>query len=147
MLKRKYVENWRNDVFNSPKCFNYRIYKSQHELENFFYNLSDKNIKAFVNYRMCNNCLPVETGRWIGLERNLRKCNLCNTDDIGDEFHYMFKCPFFSSERRKYLGFSNNTNAIVLDFQNIMSEQDTSQLTKLCIYVSIVMKQFRRPPG
>ena len=29
-------------------------------------------------------------------------CILCNLD-IGDEFHYLFKCPYFTEERVRYL--------------------------------------------
>ena len=33
---------------------------------------------------------PVETGRWLNIPRQNRKCNLRNTDSIGNEFHYLF---------------------------------------------------------
>ena len=38
--------------------------------------------------------LPVETGSWIKIDRNLRKCNLCNDNDVGDEFHFNYRCSF-----------------------------------------------------
>ena len=34
------------------------------------------------------------------LHRELRICHLCNTADLGDEFHYLLKCDYFN-ERRK----------------------------------------------
>ena len=67
--------------------------------------LSETHFKSLVNYRMCNNCLPIETGRWSGLDRSQRKCNLCNIDDIGDEFHYIFRCPYFAVIRKHTLDF------------------------------------------
>ena len=33
---------------------------------------------------------PIETGRWTGIERNLRLCERC--DVIGDEFHFIYEC-------------------------------------------------------
>ena len=36
--------------------------------------------------------LPIEIGRWNNIWGEERKCNLCNTNDLGDEFHYMFSC-------------------------------------------------------
>ena len=36
--------------------------------------------------------LPVETGRWDGIPVNEQKCKICTTDDIGDEYHYLFTC-------------------------------------------------------
>ena len=41
--------------------------------------------------------LPIECGRWQNLERENRKCNLCNSD-IGIIF---LKCPFFENEKKK----------------------------------------------
>ncbi len=36
--------------------------------------------------------------------RDLLKCKLCDMNEVGDEFHYMFKCSAFGTERTKYLG-------------------------------------------
>ena len=36
--------------------------------------------------------MPIETGRWIGLAREDRLCTLCNSNEIGTEFHYMYVC-------------------------------------------------------
>ena len=33
----------------------------------------------------------------------LRKCKLCQQKEIGDEFHYLFKCTFFNIYRKKYI--------------------------------------------
>ena len=46
---------------------------------------------------MCNNYLPVEKGRWYKQDRINRKCRLCNLNEIGDEFHYLFKCHFLQT--------------------------------------------------
>ena len=82
MLKTNYIATWKNDVYISPKCINYRIFKTQHELESYLCNLPEKYVNCLVNYRMCNNRLPMETGRWVGLERNQRVCNLNNNEII-----------------------------------------------------------------
>jgi len=104
MLRTNYIAIWKNDVYISPKCINYRIFKTQHELESYFCNLLEKYVNCLVNYRMCYNRLTIETGRWVGLERNQRVCNLCNNGDIGDECHYIFRCAYFSVKRKHYIG-------------------------------------------
>ena len=30
-------------------------------------------------------------------------CHLRNTEDIGDEFHYLLKCDYFNEKRKTYL--------------------------------------------
>ena len=36
------------------------------------------------------------------LPRHLRRCNLCSTQAVGDELHYVFDCPHFSDIRGQY---------------------------------------------
>ncbi len=33
--------------------------------------------------------LPIERGRYIGLERGMRLCEICDLEDLGDEYHYI----------------------------------------------------------
>ena len=40
--------------------------------------------------------LPVESGRYEKIPRVERLCLLCNTSEIGDEFHYLLKCTHSS---------------------------------------------------
>ena len=43
-----------------------------------------------------NHFLPVETGRWEGIDISDRTCALCeNVNEIADEYHYILMCPFF----------------------------------------------------
>ena len=51
--------------------------------------------KSFIDYRLCNNKLPIEIGRWANINRSLRKCNMSNSGTVGDEFHYVLECCFF----------------------------------------------------
>ena len=32
------------------------------------------------------------------IPRENRKCNLCNLEEIGDEFHYILNCPYLYQE-------------------------------------------------
>ena len=56
-----------------------------------------------IKYRTGNHRLPTETGRWGDTPLNERKCNVCNKNNIGDEYHYFFLCDFFKNERKLYL--------------------------------------------
>ena len=146
-LKDQYKQKWNNDVHESSKCSNYRIYKIEHKLEHFYLDLDVNLVSSLVNFRLCNNHLPIEKGRWLGLDRNARKCNLCNLNEIGDEFHYLLCCPYFANERKKYLPSVKRHNINVITFQNIMCENDTQKLTNLSTFVKRICKVFRTPPG
>ena len=40
--------------------------------------------------------------RWQDVARENRKCLLCNSGDIGDEFHYIFMCSVFNDDRKQF---------------------------------------------
>ena len=64
--------------------------QTEHCLETYFDVLSPHFVQTITNFRLCNNYLPVEKGSWLGISRNESICNLCNTNSIGDEFHYLY---------------------------------------------------------
>jgi hypothetical protein len=54
---------------------------------------------TLCRFRTTSHKLPIETGRWQNIARENRKCLLCNSDVIGDEFHYIFSCSKFDDNR------------------------------------------------
>ena len=60
-----------------------------------------------IRFRLGSHKLPIETGRWNRVNRNLRFCHFCNT--LGDEQHYIFSCPLI---QRDDLNLSNNISEI-----------------------------------
>ena len=38
---------------------------------------------------------------WNNIPRENKKCNFCNLEEIGDEFHYIIDCSYF--KQYKYL--------------------------------------------
>ena len=45
--------------------------------------------------------LLIEYGSFFKLDRAKNTCKLCKTGDLGDEFHYLFKCSYFNTQRKK----------------------------------------------
>lgn len=60
-------------------------------IEKCLLELNENDRKIMCKFRTANINLLIESGRWLGILRNERKCDLCKSD-IGDEFHYLFKC-------------------------------------------------------
>jgi hypothetical protein len=54
--------------------------------------LSDKDRITLCKFRTCNHRLPIEIGRWQNVDRSDRICPICQTEEIGDEFHYILQC-------------------------------------------------------
>ena len=75
---------------------------------------------------------PIETGRWQNVARENRKCLLCNSGDIGDEFHYILECTYFSEERKECIDENFCTDINTLKFKAVKNFSKQSKLKKLC---------------
>lgn len=82
-----------------PRCINYRIFKINFGLENYLLNLPKDLKVTLTKLRTCNHHLPIEKGRWHNIDRNLR-IYTCDCKTIGDEFHYVMECKYFSNDRK-----------------------------------------------
>ena len=71
-------------------------------MKKYLINVSKFYYSKIIKYRTGNHRLPVETGRWDDIPLNERKCKICTTDDIGDEYHYLYTCDFFKSDLKPY---------------------------------------------
>ena len=90
--------------------------------------------------RKCNHRFPCEHGRWQGLDINERKCTLCNCLEVGDEFHYLLACSFFSSERKRYIEKRYYSNPNILKYKELMYCTDERRLKNLCVFAKILIK-------
>ena len=63
--------------------------------------LTSSNRKVSVQFRLGSHSLPVEQGRFVrpSLPRHLRRWDLCHTQAVGDELHYVVYCPRFGAIR------------------------------------------------
>ena len=81
MVKLKLIENfkqvWRESVFNSAKCLNYRIFKTDLVFEQYFHLLPNDLAMAFCHFRCLNHKLPIELGRFWGVGRDDQNCEFC----------------------------------------------------------------------
>jgi hypothetical protein len=106
MIKQRlldtFIQGWFNTIHNSSMCINYRMFKTSFYPEHYLMKLPNNLIIRLARFRTTNNCLPVNTLRFVNIPRNERLCRKCE-QDIGDEFHYLFCCRFFESERKIYL--------------------------------------------
>merc|ERR1712121_514111 len=76
-----------------------------HGLQNYLYKMPADIWIPLIKIRTSNHKLPVELQSWKVLykPREKRYCSICNLGEVGDEFHYISKCPIFSEDRQKYI--------------------------------------------
>ena len=76
-LYDQFLQEWDDTVFNTSKCSVYRIYKSEHCLEQYFDILPTHLAFYLCKFRTTNHNLPIEKGRHFNIDRNQRFCHLC----------------------------------------------------------------------
>lgn len=142
ILIDQYIQKWHGKAGQSSKSLTYFCFKSEYILENYFVILPRKLYLKLFKLRTGNHKLPVETGRWDGLDISERKCSLCTLNDIGDEFHYVLKCPYFHTERQIYLKSYYTQRPNMLKFGELLKTNSESVLTKLSKFTHIILQAF-----
>ena len=103
-LKDQYTQNWRTSLNNSSKDRTYSIYKNELTFEKYLTDLRPYHAINLMKFRTGNHYFPLETGRWNNLDLPDRSCRFCFlTSEIADEFHYLFKCPYFDEPRKRHI--------------------------------------------
>jgi hypothetical protein len=88
-LTDQFKQNWHSTLQISPKSLSYSLIKLNFRFEKYLDVLNDKNRFTFCRFRTSNHRLPIEVGHWANVERHNRLCQLCQSREIGDEFHYV----------------------------------------------------------
>jgi len=134
-LEDCFYQNWNTLLEELPKLRLYKQYKLCYVPENYLLcNIPRRFRVDLAKFRVCSSKLEVETGRYLGVPLEDRKCKLCldsNFECIEDEFHVLIICPSYSSIREIYLG----NVATMYDFVNIMSNQEMEFQIRLAHFV------------
>ncbi len=93
-------------------------------------------------FRASNHRLPVVAGRYGGRPRSGRLCDLCNLEDLGDEYHYLMKCLFLHTHHVTFLKDEQIQLCNMLDMKHLMNSENIEELKNLSKCVSIIMKYF-----
>ncbi len=86
-------------------------------------------------------------GRLNNIERNERLCHLCETGNIGDEFHYLLECSFFRDTRKQFLDKYYCNHANIIKFSKLMNMKKRPKLRKLCQFIRFILNRNVCPPG
>ena len=109
--------------------------------------LDDKNAITLCRFRTVNHNLPIESERWRNayIPRENRKCNLCDSNDLGDEFHYLFKCSSLSLERTQLIKPYYRNRPNVIKFNQLMSSKHVPTLNNLCKFIRCIVRKIDSP--
>ena len=141
-LHDQFMQSWSALIDQASSGINYRIFKDKFEMNDYINFLPNKQVKILTAFRTRNHRLPVKLGRWTSTPLSERICFFCNSE-IGDEFHYIFKCPHFAESRKLYIRPFYTRHPNTLKFNLLMNGKNEALLKDLCKYLQIVMQAVR----
>lgn len=141
-LLDQFLQTWNGDLQVSSKGTHYALFKDNLEPENYLTKLHGANLLNMLKFRTCNHKFPIEKGRWDNVELSERKCELCQKNDIGDNYHYLLVCPFFTSQRKQYMDPYYFVRPNVIKYKQLLNITSDTKLRKLSIFMKHLMTPF-----
>ena len=80
--------------------------------------------------------IPLEERKYI-LSNSIARKN-----DIGDEFHYLFVCNHFKSERKNFLKPYFYKCPNIIKFKKLLSAKNINLFIKISCFIEIIIKNF-----
>ena len=101
-LKDVFIQEWNTCKSSQNHCSIYNTFKKDWHLEKYLLDMNYFHRKNLAKFRCRSNNLPVNKMRYLHLLEDDSDiyCKLCRDIEIGDEFHYLFKCHFFDEDRK-----------------------------------------------
>ena len=97
-------------------------------------------MQILARFRCSSHYLQVETDRKCGIERCLRFCQLCDLNQIEDEFHFLLFCPYFNELRMKYIPRIYFDPPTIESFLALLTSHSTDMINRLAVFVFHTMK-------
>ena len=135
-----YKQDWHNELYVHEYCDFYKTIKTDWHQMKYLTCLNYYQRKTLCKWRCRSNQLPISTSRFNITDEIL--CPFCIKDElVGDELHYLFKCPFFNDDRSKFLG-NVSTNQDIYRVIELFQIHDINLIEGLLNFINLVMKIF-----
>ena len=127
-MKNKYlVRFWQHNLEHSKKLEFYKVFKNEYSSSNYLTHLRNfPDRRNLVKFKLSNHKLRIEAGRYQKdhLFRELRLCQLCQSNQVENETHFLFQCSCYSLQRQT---FYEDISKMIPDIQT----KSTSDIVKL----------------
>ena len=87
--------------------------------------------------------MPIVAGRYLNTPVDERLCTICQMNEIGDEFHYLFRCTFFSSQRSRYIMRYYYTRPNMYKLTQLFESSDFTEMLNLAKFAGIIVNHFK----
>ena len=97
-----------------------------------------------LKFRLSKHRLPIQQRRSLGIPRDERICTVCDSGEVGDEFHYLLNCSNENVKRNriKYVDKYYTHHPNVPTFCSLMNMTSKSKNVKLAKLISCIFELF-----
>ena len=142
-IKESIVSVCHDKIQTGSRCNSYKIFKQNLNFEYYLTNLSTRHRITMSKFRCGHNRLPVNDFRFFRTEDlSLKNCKLCDRKESGDEFHYLFVCPYFFNDRKKYLNECFIKHPNTEKMYKLFNSRDKKTLVNLAKFQAVIMSKF-----
>ena len=139
ILRENYRNFWINELPLKSKLDMYRIVKSNYKTENYVTDNIDSHLRSFIAQIRCGILpLHIETGRYIGTDRNKRVCKICNCNIVEDEIHFIFVCPKYATSRKLFF---DKITKYCPDFESYNTNDQLKKAFQYPLYIGKFIKE------
>ena len=138
----QYTQSWHGQLNLSSKGFNYKLFKDSIIFESYLTLLPKQHYIPILKFRTANHFFVIETSRWLNRRIPLenRKCDKCNKNDLGDEYHYLQVCPYFKNKRDNLIPEYFHKRPNVIKFKELLNTKSVTLLEQLSHFIRILLK-------
>ena len=135
-----YIHEWQNNLANSSMYLNYNIFKTHFAQEPYLSILPYNCAITMIRFRTTNNALPVNSLRAFDIDRDLRLCHKCNSDNEANEFHYLFVCEHFKNKREQCLDRKYYIRPDHRKYSILFNSKNKTELLRLKHFIDYINK-------
>ena len=142
-LEEYYAKKWSDTVYKNSSCLNYRAMTLVKRTQNYVLKLPKYYIYAMCKFKCVNHYMPIVAGRYSDTPIDERLCTICQLNEIGDEFHYLFNCTFFSTQRARLMMRYYYTQPNMYKMIQLFESSDFNDMLNLAKFADIIVRQFK----
>ena len=138
-----YNQMWQTEVYENQSCVNYRLFADKKEMKKYLTILPRSLWSIMIKFRCVNIKIPVVIGRYNQVPLEERICHLCPRNSVGDQFHYLFECSYFSEIRNQLIKRYYRLRPNVIKMSQLMQTSNKTELLNLAKLIKAICVQFR----
>ena len=133
----QFIQERQSRVAENSVCSNYRLFKKKFCFEEYLTYLPSILRQRVLKFRLSNHRLPIQQRRSLGIPRDERICTVCDSGEVGDEFHNLlnYSKENFKRNRTKHVDKYYTHHPNVPKFCSLMIMTSKSKNVKLAKFM------------